>query len=161
MTQISTHFGRTVHSMELFEEGDARQDGIEPVEMNELLEFLEYKRRSRPLSKSTAQGFKAAVSKFRARNGFAKFSTREAENFKRYLRGLGNYISESIRTGETDGDEGKRNLKREELESLCLFCVKHYEEVCSFKYGTEVHLFTLLGWNLCARSVIWIGKAIA
>ena len=152
MKQLEQRLNRKLYSMELFEDGDERQNGIVPVEMHELLEFLELKRLNSKLSKSRVQGFKAAVSKFRSRNGFSKFSPKDETSLKRYLKGLGNMISQAIRDGDASGDEGKRHLKREELEFLCSYSLQHYEEICSFKYGTEIHLFLLLGWQLCARS---------
>ena len=44
MNQLSRYLDRTVFSMGLFEHGDPRQEGIHPVEMSELLNFLEAKR---------------------------------------------------------------------------------------------------------------------
>ena len=152
MKQLSKHLNRVVYSTEQFDAGDRRQNDILPVEMKELLVFFEQKRTVGTLSKSTVQGFKAAVSKYRSRNGFADFSEIDLNSFKRYKKGLGNIISQEIREGNATGDEGKRHIKREELEYLCSFAVKQYELICSKKFGTEVHLFLLLGWNLCARS---------
>ena len=153
MEQLQRHLHRIIYNAtDLFERGDVRQLEINPVTMQELLQFLEIKRQNDKVSKSTVQGFKAAVSKFRARNGFPKFSTQDLEAFKRYFRGLGNYISQAIRDGEAEGDDGKRHLKREELLDICGFAVTNYNDICSYKFGTEIHLFVLFGWNLCARS---------
>ena len=152
MNQLERYLVRNIYSSALFDEGDRGQDDIVPVEMHELLAFLEQKRLDGSLSKSRAQGFKAAVSKFRSRNGFSDFSSKDAISFKRYIRGLSNVISQAIRDGDASGDEGKRHLKVEELVFLSSFSLKNYEDICSFKYGTEIHLFLLLGWNLCARS---------
>ena len=152
MRQLESYLNRCIYSMELFDCDDERHESISPVTMPELLRFLEHKRQNASLSKSTAQGFKSAVAKFRQRNGFAKFSSTDESSFTRYRRGLSNVISQAIRDGTVDGDEGKRHLKREELEFLCSFAVEEYEFLSSFKYGTEVHLFLLLSWSLCARS---------
>ena len=67
-------------------------------------------------------------------------------------KGMHNMRSERIRRGEDDGEEGKRHLKREEYEHLCKFALENYAQICSAKFGTEVLLFLILGWNLCARS---------
>lgn len=142
MVQIQKFLGRKVHSMEIFLSGDVRQEAVVPVTMDELLNFIETKKRSRKkgITDTTCQAIKSAVKKFRQRNGFANFSDHDQNKFSRYIKGLKNQRSERVRAGELSGEEGKRHMKREEYESLARLCLERYEILGSKKFGTEVLL---------------------
>jgi hypothetical protein len=146
-------FGETrcIFSMDFQERGP--ESGIVPLTARELLGFLEHLRHHNgKISKSSAQGFKSAILKFRQPNGFAGFSQEEQVQFKRWFRGLQRQVSSRIRDGDIElSEEGKRHLKLEEYKRICTSLLS---EGCNLsrKSVSEMHLFIVMSWNLCARA---------
>jgi hypothetical protein len=151
MNAIQTHFGPQRKVFALMNESPDLP--IQPISCNELMEFLEAVKRAKgKLSKGNAQRYKSAAIKFRMINGFPPFTADEQTSFKRWLKGLHNQVSESLRHGNMDAsDSGKRHLKVEEYQSL-LNDIVSIESGLSRKTLTELPLFLTLSWNLCARS---------
>jgi hypothetical protein len=153
MKRLQRHFGETrcIFSMDFQERGP--ESGMVPLTARELLGFLEHLRHQNgKISKSSAQGYKSAVLKFRQHNGFAGFSQKEQVEFKRQFRGLQRQVSSRIRDGDIESSrEGKRHLKLEEYKRICTSLLS---EGCNLsrKSVPEMHLFIVMSWNLCARA---------
>jgi len=152
MKRLKRHFGETrrIFSMDFQERGP--ESGIVPLTAREFLGFLEHLRHQNgKISKSSAQGYKSAVLKFRQLNGFAGFSQEEQVEFKRSFRGLQRQVSSRIRDGDIESsEEGKRHLKSEKYKRICTSLLS---EGCNLsrKSVSEMHLFIVMSWNLCAR----------
>jgi len=153
MKRLQRHFGETrcKFSRDFQERGP--ESGKVPLTARELLGFLEHLRhRNGKISKSSAQGYKSAVLKFRQLNGFAGFSQEEQVEFKRWFRGLQRQVSSRIRDGDIESsEEGKRHLKLEEYKRICTSLLS---EGCNLsrKSFAQMHLFIVMSWNLCARA---------
>ena len=159
LKQLSRHLNRPVYHPNVLCLDSPERVEIRPATMNKLLHFLERKKTARgDLSQTTAQQFKSAAKKFRIRNKFDDFTKLENDEFKTYIRGLCNEISAAIRAGHVELEAGKRHLKFDEYINMALECFSNYSSLCFTKYGTELHLYVLLCWNLCARSdtTAWI-----
>ena len=139
-----------------YPEGEARDAAlgeIEPATMDELLEFIASRRIECKMSKSSVQQFKSACIKYREVNDFEPFTAEDHRRFKQFVRGVTREISIAIQNGDVDAEDGgKRHLKVEEYTGLCRSIYSNFGTIGSIKNDSEIHLFLVLTWALCARS---------
>jgi hypothetical protein len=150
MKRLQKHSGATrrIFSMDFQERGP--ESGIVPLTARELLGFLEHLRHQNgKISKSSAQGYKSAVLKFRQLNDFAGFSQEEQVEFKRWFRGLQRQVSSRIRDEDIESsEEGKRHLKFEEYKRICASLLSEGCNLSRFR-NAFVHCYVL---DFCARA---------
>lgn len=80
---------RKVYEFEFISSQRSDTPNVHPVTMDELLRFIQSKKSSeKGIRKVAAQAIKSAVTKFRLRNGFGKFSEQENVKFATFLKGI-------------------------------------------------------------------------
>lgn len=126
---------------------------VDKPSVNELINFLQFKRNTSPEIKSgyLAQ-FRSAIHKFVELfndNNVTPYTSEEKVAIKRFLTGTRKELSAKIQAGEVSSRVGKDHLKVDEYISLCEASLTHQSKLG--RHDAELHLFIVLCWCMLSR----------